>query len=67
MSADRVRVAVVGLGYWGPNLVRNLFELPEAEVTLVCDGRQETFAKVVERYPTIRATTTNGPLTLRRR
>ena len=57
MSADRVRVAVVGLGYWGPNLVRNLFELPEAEVTLVCDGRQETFAKVVERYPTIRTTT----------
>jgi hypothetical protein len=23
-----VRVAVVGLGYWGPNLVRNLHELP---------------------------------------
>ena len=23
-----VRIAVVGLGYWGPNLVRNLHELP---------------------------------------
>ena len=32
-----VRVAVVGLGYWGPNLVRNLDELAEAEV--VCDLR----------------------------
>ncbi len=28
----RVRVAVVGLGYWGPNLVRNLHELDAAEL-----------------------------------
>ena len=32
MSEPPVRVAVVGLGYWGPNLVRNLVELDEAEV-----------------------------------
>ena len=25
---DVPRIAVVGLGYWGPNLVRNLHELP---------------------------------------
>ena len=30
-----VRVAVVGLGYWGPNLVRNLYEIPQAEVAVV--------------------------------
>ena len=36
-AAVAVRVAVVGLGYWGPNLVRNLNELPEAEVVAVCD------------------------------
>ena len=36
-----VRVAVVGLGYWGPNLVRNLHELPEAELAAVCDLRRE--------------------------
>ena len=33
-----LRVAVVGLGYWGPNLVRNLHELPEADVVAVCDA-----------------------------
>ena len=27
-----VRTAVVGLGYWGPNLVRNLQELPDADL-----------------------------------
>jgi len=27
-----VRVGVVGLGYWGPQLVRNLVEAPQAEL-----------------------------------
>ena len=34
-----VRTAVVGLGYWGPNLVRNLHELPDADLVAVCDLR----------------------------
>jgi predicted dehydrogenase len=57
MSKDTVRIAVVGLGYWGPNLVRNLVELPEAEVAYICDKRPETFERVHRRYPTIPATT----------
>jgi predicted dehydrogenase len=51
-----VRVAVVGLGYWGPNLVRNLYELPEAEVRWICDRRPESLGAVQRRYPAIRAT-----------
>ena len=46
-----VRIAVVGLGYWGPNLVRNLIELPEAEVVCACDRRSEAFAAIARRYP----------------
>lgn len=30
-------VAVVGLGYWGPNLVRNLASLKDVNVTALCD------------------------------
>lgn len=45
-------VAVIGLGYWGPNLVRNLFELPEAEVS-VCDMRPAAIRAIQRRYPTI--------------
>jgi predicted dehydrogenase len=52
-----VRVAVVGLGYWGPNLVRNLFELPSTEVAAVCDLNEESLAKVTRRYPSIEPTT----------
>ncbi len=48
-----VRIAVVGLGYWGPNLVRNLHELPEAEVVCVCDTRQETLERISRRYPSV--------------
>ena len=28
-EGDRLSVAVIGLGYWGPNLIRNLHELPD--------------------------------------
>jgi predicted dehydrogenase len=48
-----VRVAVVGLGYWGPNLVRNFHELPGAEVLHACDVRQEAIDHVTRRYPAI--------------
>jgi len=36
-----VRLGVVGLGYWGPNLARNFANLPGAELRWCCDGRQE--------------------------
>jgi predicted dehydrogenase len=37
-SATRpVGVAVVGAGYWGPNLVRNSLAIPETDVKWVCD------------------------------
>jgi predicted dehydrogenase len=49
-----VRAAVVGLGYWGPNLVRNLHELPGAEVAAVCDARADRLTSITDRYPAIR-------------
>ena len=32
-----IRVAVIGYGYWGPNLVRNFSGLDNCVVTAVCD------------------------------
>jgi predicted dehydrogenase len=52
----RLRVAVVGLGYWGPNLVRVLEELPDARTVIACDQRPELLARLASRYPTIRLT-----------
>ena len=52
-----VGVAVVGLGYWGPNLVRNLHEVQDAEPVLVCDLRQDALDTIARRYPAVRTTT----------
>jgi len=52
-----LRVAVVGLGYWGPNLVRNLHEVEETEAALVCDLRPEALATIQRRYPAVGTTT----------
>ncbi|HEY7705701.1 MAG TPA: Gfo/Idh/MocA family oxidoreductase [Gaiellaceae bacterium] len=51
-----VGVAVVGLGYWGPNLVRNLHEVEGANPALVCDLRQEALEAIHRRYPAVRTT-----------
>ena len=51
------RVAVVGLGYWGPNLVRNFYELTEFELAWVCDLREERLSTIGRRYPMVATTT----------
>ena len=52
-----VRVAVVGLGYWGPQLVRNLYESAEAELAVICDARPEALAPLARRYPGVAQST----------
>ena len=51
VTSEPLRVGVVGLGYWGPNLVRVLHELPDVEVAWLCDAREECLSKVSRRYP----------------
>jgi predicted dehydrogenase len=56
-TAATIRFGVAGLGYWGPNIVRALHELPNAEVVAVCDPDSEKVAKVARRYPNLATTT----------
>ena len=53
---DDVRLAVVGLGYWGPNLVRCATEVEGAEVKAICDPSTTALAKLVKRYPGVGGT-----------
>jgi predicted dehydrogenase len=57
MSARNVRVAVVGVGYWGPNIVRNLHAIEGAEPVWMVDPRQEALDEMLRRYPGVRTTT----------
>lgn len=51
-----MRIGVIGYGYWGPNLVRNFAETPDAEVVAVADLKQDRLDLVRRRHPTIEAT-----------
>jgi predicted dehydrogenase len=52
----RVRVGVVGLGYWGPNLLRVLHESTRAEAAWMCDLRPEVLDGLGRRFPDVRRT-----------
>jgi predicted dehydrogenase len=58
MPADPpLRVALIGYGYWGPNLLRNYMDMADAWVSWVCDTRPEVLEKSALRYPAVPTTT----------
>jgi predicted dehydrogenase len=57
-----LRVAVIGAGYWGPNLIRNLNEAPGADPVAVADLSQERLDAVHKRFPAVRTTTDHTEL-----
>lgn len=52
-----INIAVIGLGYWGPNLVRNFFEVEECRVTHICDRDVTRLKSLAVRYPNLTVTT----------
>jgi predicted dehydrogenase len=52
-----VRIGVVGLGYWGPNLARNFDALPDVELVWLCDDSEEAVERQARRFPSARTTT----------
>jgi len=52
-----IRVGVIGAGYWGPNIIRNLYEAPGAEAVAVADLSQERLDAIHKRFPSLRVTT----------
>lgn len=50
-ARDRLGVAVVGCGYWGPKIIRNLAEMDGAELVMVCDLSEERLQAVRDRCP----------------
>jgi predicted dehydrogenase len=53
------RIAVAGLGYWGPNLARNFAGLPDSEVRWLCDPDEEALARAA---PALGVARTTGSL-----
>ena len=49
-------IAIIGYGYWGPNLVRNFSMAAGARVEWVVDMRPERLAALSKQYPDIKTT-----------
>src|SRR5207237_5607554 len=52
----QVRIGVVGLGYWGPNIARNLAAIPACELAWLCDPRAEQRERLQRAFPGARMT-----------
>ncbi len=56
MSMEDLRFGVIGWGYWGPKISRNLDSLPHAMVSMVADQNIHQLASLIKQ-PSVRATT----------
>ncbi len=57
MTTERpLRVAVAGLGYWGPNIARNFARLPGVELAWCCDASEASRERIAPSFPDARLT-----------
>ncbi len=49
-----IKVGVIGYGYWGPNIVRNLHGLDSTRAEMICDKSPSALARARKAYPSIR-------------
>jgi predicted dehydrogenase len=50
----RIKVGVIGCGYWGPQLIRNIHEMADAELVGVADTKPERLEFVRRHYPEVK-------------
>src|SRR3984957_10306347 len=52
-ASSTIGVGVIGYGYWGPNIVRNLHTIESARVEAVCDKSAASLTRVKKAYPSV--------------
>jgi predicted dehydrogenase len=52
--AEPVSTALIGYGYWGPNLARNLYQNKAARLSVICDSAADRLADISRLYPGVR-------------
>ncbi|MGA7919204.1 MAG: Gfo/Idh/MocA family oxidoreductase [Candidatus Acidiferrales bacterium] len=50
---SKIRVGLLGYGYWGPNYARALSEMSRVSVSFICDAQDEQLRRAASRYPQI--------------
>jgi len=57
-----IKFGVIGYGYWGPNVVRNLDQLEGSKVVAVCDKSPTARKRIQKTYPHVRVLTETADL-----
>ncbi|OFX16148.1 MAG: hypothetical protein A2Z18_11485 [Armatimonadetes bacterium RBG_16_58_9] len=57
-----IKVGVVGAGYWGPNIIRNFYQIPSCEMAKCCDLDDKRLAHMKSLYPNVATTANFGDL-----
>src|ERR1700686_3023948 len=57
-----IRFGVIGYGYWGPNIVRNLQGLDSTSVEAVCDKNEAALSRVRKSYPAVKTCTDSSEI-----
>jgi len=55
-GTQKLRVGVIGYGYWGPNVVRNLHGIEDVHPAVVCDMNPKSLDRVAKAHPSVRLT-----------
>ena len=48
-----MKIGIVGLGYWGPNLVRNFLAQNVVEKVIGCDSNEKRLASIKSKFPAV--------------
>src|SRR5208283_208417 len=55
-TKETIKVGIVGCGYWGPNLARNLRQTPGCELKLICDASEQRLGHMRRLHPEVATT-----------
>src|SRR5512146_696579 len=50
---DKIRIGIIGFGYWGPNLARNFHDMPSAELVAIADMKEDRLQRAYSLYPSV--------------
>ncbi|MBN2009069.1 Gfo/Idh/MocA family oxidoreductase [candidate division KSB1 bacterium] len=50
---EKLDIAVIGCGYWGPNLVRNFYQLSDCAMKYCCDLCEDKLKRMASLFPSI--------------
>ena len=54
-----IKLGIIGCGYWGKNLIRNIVESDKTQLVVACDLSPKALARIKAKYPSVITTTSS--------